>query len=175
MPLNGTIKNGQNFQMVKFYVIHILQLLTKKENGGGGTRQEEDEERRQREPERRCRFRGSSERESSTVGGLGGSPKPPRRRGGTGHQHAKEAQQQVQPRRSSERVSPLPTVSMAGGGHGHRTLIPATVSGPSLHQHQRGSPTPLPSPIITFARAKGTGPTTWGCFCITIFKSALLL
>ena len=77
MPLNGTIKNGQNFQMVKFYVIHILQLLTKKENRGGGTRQEEEEESRQRELERRCRFRGGSERESSQWGAWEDPQGPP--------------------------------------------------------------------------------------------------
>ena len=61
------------------------------------------------------------------------------------------------------------------GRHGHGTFTTATISGPSLHQRQRGSPTPLPTPISTFARAKETGPYTWGYFCITIFKSALLL
>lgn len=68
-------------------------------------------------------------------------------------------------------------------------LFPLSMAGRSWSQDTRSStpslappasapacsPTPLPSPIITFARAKGTGPTTWGCFCITIFKSALLL
>lgn len=36
MPLNGTIKHGQNLLMVKFHVIHTSQLLKKKENGDGG-------------------------------------------------------------------------------------------------------------------------------------------
>ena len=127
MPLNGTIKHGQNLLMVKFHVIHTSQLLKKKENGGGGTRQEEEEEeRRQREPQRRCRFRGCSERARSAAGG-------PRRRGGAGQQHAKEAQQPVQPRWSRGRA-PSSTLSMAGAvmvtGHSFQppSLAPPCVS-----------------------------------------------
>lgn len=158
--------------MVKVYVIHILQ---KKENGGGKTRQEEEEEEeitgakeKMQIQSRRCK------RESSAVGGLGGSQRPPRRRGGTRQQHEKEAQQRVQPHRSTRGFS-SPHCADGRGRHGHGTFIPATISGPSLHQRQRGSPTPLPTPISTFARAKETGPYTWGYFRITIFKSALLL
>ena len=148
MPLNGTIKHGQNLLMVKFHVIHTSQLLKKKENGGGGTRQEEEEEeRRQREPQRRCRFRGRSERARSAAGGPQekGWRRTTARKGGP----AAGAATLV------PREGPVFHTEHGGGSHGHRTLVPAAVSGPSLRQHQRAPQHHYPPPSSHLPEQKG--------------------
>lgn len=153
------------------FMLYVFYKRKKTEVGRQGKRRRKKSsngsQREDADSEQECK------RESS-AGGACEDPKAPRRRGGARQQHEKEAQQPVQPHWSTRGSSSLHCAD-GGGRHGHRTFIPATVSGPSLHQRQRGSPTPLPAPISTLARAKGTGPSAWGYFCITIFKSALLL